>query len=245
MEITLAAEPIFRLGDLVVTNAMLTSTLVVLVLSLVAVAYRRVLSMDSPGRFQALVEWVLGFVLNLCEQTAGQRLGRRIFPLVATFFIFILSANWIGLLPGFGTITVHNYEGHEVPLFRAANSDLNMTLAMAVISITTVQVLGISAHGIGGYLKEIFTPVFLGPIHIVGELSHIVSLSGRLFGNIFGGEVLLIVMYSLMPYIAPAFFLGLEVLFGFIQALIFTVLSVVYITLAAGTGSEVEASHAH
>jgi len=236
--ITLAAEPVFRLGDLVVTNAMLTSALVALVLTSVAVTYRRVLSVDSPGRFQALIEWVLDFVLNLCEQTAGRRLGRRIFPLAATLFIFILSANWIGLLPGFGTIVIVNFEGHEVPLFRSANADLNMTVAMALISVGTVQALGILSHGIGGYIKELLTPVFMAPVQIVGEAAHVVSLAGRLFGNIFGGEVLLIVMYTVMPYVAPAVFLGLEVLFGFIQALIFTVLSIVYIAVAAGMENE-------
>jgi len=241
IKITLAAEPVFRLGGIVVTNTMLTSVLVVVVLTVGALIYRSRLSVESPGRFQSLVEWVLGFVLDICEDSAGHVLGRRIFPLVATFFIFILSANWIGLLPGFGSVTVTNFDGHHVPLLRSANSDLNMTAAMALIAVGTVQVLGVSARGVKGYLKELSTPVFLTPIHIIGELSHVVSLAGRLFGNIFGGEVLLLVMYSLVPVVIPVVFIGLEAFFGFIQALIFTVLSTVYIVLAAGPEHEAEA----
>jgi len=240
LEITLAAEPVFRVGDLIVTNTMLTSALVVVFLSVLAVVYKRNLSVDSPSRFQSLVETVLGFVLDLCEQTAGARVGRLVFPLVATFFIFILTANWLGLLPGFNTIKIVNFEGHEVPLFRSANSDLNMTVAMALISICTVQVVGVASQGLRGYIKEIFTPVLLAPVHIISEISHVVSLAARLFGNIFGGEVLLIVMYTLMPYVVPTVFLGLEMLFGAIQALIFTVLSIVYVALAAGHGANHE-----
>jgi F-type H+-transporting ATPase subunit a len=179
------------------------------------------------------VEWVLGFVLDIVEDSAGHSLGRRIFPLVATFFVFILTANWIGLLPGFNTVKITNFEGHHVPLLRSANSDLNMTAAMALIAVGTVQVLGVASHGIVGYLKELASPPLLAPVHVISEISHVVSLAGRLFGNIFGGEVLLLVMYALAPVVVPAIFVGLEAFFGFIQALIFTVLATVYIVLAA------------
>ncbi|NLT41553.1 MAG: F0F1 ATP synthase subunit A [Anaerolineae bacterium] len=238
MHITLAPEPIFQVGPLVVTNTMVTSALVVLILSVVAVIYRSVITAEKPGRFQSVVEWVLGYVLGLCEQTAGKALGRRIFPLVATFFIFILSANWIGLLPGFHFITVTNSEGFAVPLLRSANSDWNMTAALALVAVVTVQVMGVREHGVKGYLKELATPPLLAPIHVVSELSHVISLSGRLFGNIFGGEVLMLVMYTLVPYVVPAVFIGLEMFFGFIQALIFTVLTIVYIALAAAPAHE-------
>jgi F-type H+-transporting ATPase subunit a len=233
LEITLAPEPVFEIGHFVITNTMLTSLLVVVVLGVVAIIYRSRMSVDKPGRFQSLVEWTIGSVLDICESAAGRDLGRRIFPLVGTFFVFILLANWIGLLPGFSAIEIVNFEGKTVPLLRSANSDLNMTIAMALIAVTTVQVLGVRAHGVGGYLKELSTPIFLTPIHLISEVSHIVSLAGRLFGNIFGGEVLMLVMYTLVPYVVPTIFLGLEALFGYIQALIFSVLTVVYIALAA------------
>jgi len=121
-----------------------------------------------------------------------------------------------------------------------------MTLAMALIVVVLVQYLGIRAHGPGGYIKELFTPAFLGPIHIIGELSRIVSLAFRLFGNIFGGEVLVTMMYALTFVLIPTVFLGLELFFGLIQALIFTILTIIYIQLAVsghGDGHGDEAEH--
>lgn len=239
----LASEPIAHLGPLTITNSMVTSLFVIVLLCIVAYLGTRRMQV-VPGRLQALLEMVVEFLLNLSTDTAGQKAGRKVFPLVATFFIFILAANWMGLLPGFGSIKVLSPEGHEyVPLLRAANSDLNMTAAMALISITTVQVLGVVYNGVLGYIKHLATPIFLLPVHILSEVSHIISLAARLFGNIFGGEVLMLVMYSLVPVLVPTVFAGLEALFGFIQALIFTVLSVVYMALAVG-GEHGEAAEA-
>ncbi|MCC7023883.1 MAG: F0F1 ATP synthase subunit A [Thermomicrobiales bacterium] len=140
-----------------------------------------------------------------------------------------------------------------VPLFRAPNADLNMTLAMALVTFTTVQVLGVRAHGAGGRLKHMADPVFLFPIEIISEFGRIISLSARLFGNVFAGEVLLGVMYTLVnaikiaivPLLVPVVFIFLELLFGTIQALVFALLTAVYITLAAGDhGPEHDDGHA-
>ena len=237
IEISMAPEPLFGIGHFYITNTMLTTVLVGALLVVVSLLATRRMSLVPNSRLQNLMEWIVEFLLNLSENTAGKRVGRRVFPLIATLFIFILTANWIGLFPGFGSITWLNPHGHHVPLLRAATSDMNMTAAMALIAITTVQVVGVVMNGVRGYLKELSTPIFLTPIHIIGELSHIVSLTARLFGNIFGGEVLMIVMYALVPYVVPFIFLGLEAFFGFIQALIFSVLTIVYITLAAGHGA--------
>lgn len=236
IEISLVAEPLFQIGPLTFTNSMLTSVLVGLALVIGSLVMYRRWSL-VPGRFQAVVEMGMGFIYTLSVGTAGEKVGRRIFPLVGTFFIFILMANWGGLLPFYGVITFHNFQGHDVPLLRPANSDLNTTVAMALISVGTVQILSISARGILGYIKEFFEPIsfmsiILFPVHVIGEISHIISLSVRLFGNIFAGETLTIVMYVLLPLVVPAMFLGLEMLFGFIQAMIFTVLSIGYIALA-------------
>jgi F-type H+-transporting ATPase subunit a len=250
IEISLVAEPLFYIGahtftiagrtftvgGFAFTNSMLTSVLVGLALIIGSLVLYRRWSL-VPGRFQSMVEMGIDFVLNLCVGTAGEKMGRRIFPLVGTFFIFILMANWGGLLPGYGAITVRNFEGHVVSLLRPANADLNTTVAMALVSIACVQVLGISARGVLGYVKEFFEPisfmsVILFPVHVIGEVSHVISLSVRLFGNIFAGEALSIVMYVLLPYVVPFVFLGLEMLFGFIQAMIFTVLSIGYVALA-------------
>lgn len=249
----LAAETIFHLGPIAVTNSMLTSVLVVVLLLVLARLATRKMQL-IPGRYQAMWEMIVEFLLDLSEDTAGKKVGRTVFPLIATFFIFILTANWMGLLPGIGPaiyIEVAESAGHSageivhVPLFRAANADLNMTAAMALLSITVVQIAGVAVNGIKGYLKHLATPLLLAPVHIISELSHIVSLSARLFGNIFGGEVLVTVMYWLVPIVFPAVFLGLEVLFGFIQAMIFTVLSIVYMALATSGGHEEHGEQAH
>lgn len=168
-----------------------------------------------PGRLQSVVEMVVEFLLGLVEGTAGKKLGRRIFPLIGGLFIFIIVANYTGLLPGIGTIGIWHEGKHAlvaasegatgtehggrtlVPLFRPPSADLNMTLAMALISYVAFQVAGISAHGVWGRIKHMANPPFLLPIEIISELSRIVSLSFRLFGNIFAGETLLTVMYGI------------------------------------------------
>jgi len=235
IEISLVPEPLFHVGPVVFTNTMLTAILVGLLLVIGSLILYRRWSL-VPGRFQSLVEMGTEFIYTLCVGTAGEKVGRRIFPLVGTFFVFILMANWTGLLPGFETITIHNFEGHEVPLLRSPNSDLNTTVAMALVSIVSVQILGISARGIVGYIKEFFEPIsfmsiILFPVHLVGEISHVISLSVRLFGNIFAGVTLTTVMYAMIPILVPAMFLGLEMFFGFIQAMIFSVLTIGYIAL--------------
>ncbi len=245
--------------DLRITNSFLTMLLVMLFLIIVGriIAQRAQL---IPGRLQSIFEMPVEFLLGLVEGTAGKRLGRRIFPLVGGLFIFIIVSNYTGLLPGIGTIgLVKEAEGHAllaaakgaaseghgkaelIPLLRPPTADLNMTLAMAFISYVAFQVAGISAHGVWGRIKHMANPPFLLPIEIISELSRIVSLSFRLFGNVFAGETLLGVMYgianaikiSVIGLVIPVIFLYLEVLFGFIQALIFSILTLIYIALAS------------
>ena len=287
--ISIKAETLFEIplpwGSLAVTNSMLQTLLVVLGIAFfffIATRTMRLVPKGAQNFGEAIVELLLG----ITEGTAGKRVGRRIFPLIATLFIFILVANYSGLLPGVGTIggcarhgaehavvtpaegasgegvaehpttegaaaqeeeatgglptpVTAGYcpEGTEfVPFLRAPNADLNMTLAMALLAVGIVQIAGIAAHGVGGYLKELATPAFLTPIHVIGEISRVISLSFRLFGNIFGGEVLVTVMYALLGGIFVGFatfiFLGIELLFGLIQALIFSILTLVFISTA-------------
>jgi F-type H+-transporting ATPase subunit a len=274
---SIKAEPLFDLGPVHFTNSMLMTLIVIAILVIFFAVATRQLQMVPKG-IQNLAEAAVEGLLGLTEGVAGKKLGRTIFPLIATLFIFILAANYLSLLPGIGSIGGCYPEEHSVvtqeaatvspesaapaevdpkapckdhpgtvfhPFLRAPNADLNTTLAMALIAVVIVQVAGIASHGIGGYVKELFTPVFLGPVHIIGELSRVISLSCRLFGNIFGGEVLLLVMYSLLGSVLAGFgaviFLGLEILFGGIQALLFSLLTLTYITLAAaghGPGGE-------
>lgn len=273
--VSLPAEELFKIGPLEITNSNLTMIIVMAAILIFFVAVVRKLSI-VPGRRQAAAELAIDGLLGFTVSTAGSRsLGRKIFPLAATLFLFILCANYSGLLPGVGSIYIKKdvlieqsavsglkpaekdrlitkedgkqyLHDEEVPIFRSPNADLNMTLAMALIVVVLVQYLGIRSHGPGGYVKELFTPAFLGPIHIIGELSRIISLAFRLFGNIFGGEVLVTMMYALTFVLIPTIFLGLELFFGLIQALIFTILTIIYIQLAVsghGDAHGEEAEH--
>lgn len=272
--VSLPAEELFKIGPLEITNSNLTMTIVMVAIIIFFITIVRKLTV-IPGRRQAVAEMAVEGLLGFTTTTAGSRaLARRIFPLAATLFIFILCANYSGLLPGIGSIYIKKdvlvdttraaslkpeekerlitkedgkqyIHDEEVPIFRSPNADLNMTLAMALIVVVLVQYMGIRAHGPGGYLKELFTPAFLGPIHIIGELSRIISLSFRLFGNIFGGEVLVTMMYALTFVVVPTVFLGLELLFGLIQALIFTILTIIYIQLAVSGHGDAHGEEEH
>jgi F-type H+-transporting ATPase subunit a len=304
LHISLAAETLFHVGPIPVTNSMVTMFLVMgIILAVFGYLGRR--ASNIPSRGQGFVELIIEFLLGLVEGTGGRRLGRRIFPLISGIFIFILFSNLSGLLPGMGTIGITHEEeeseehgvaavdlshdaestpeseaaaaatGHEedpgdtaiadvplsetdgaaaeeeehstlTPIFRAPTADLNMTLALALLTFTAVQVAGISAHGVVGRLKHMADPPFLFPIELISEFSRILSLSARLFGNVFAGEVLLGVMYAmasaikiaLVPVLVPVIFVGLEVLFGTIQALVFALLTLIYISLAAASSHD-------
>lgn len=255
-----------------ITNSFLTMLLVMGFLVIAGALIARSATL-VPGRIQSIFEIVVEFLLNLVESTAGKRFGRRIFPLIGGLFIFIIVSNYSGLLPGVGTIGIWHEvpaesaklaatggasgesasEAHRVlvPLFRSPSADLNMTLAMALLSYVTFQFLGFRAHGVVGRLKHMANPPFLFPIEVISELSRIVSLAFRLFGNIFAGEALLAVMYgianaikvSVIGLLIPVVFLYLEVLFGFIQALVFALLTLIYITLAAAEEHGEHAEH--
>lgn len=247
LHISIAAEPLFHIGPVAVTNSMLVM-FIVMALILIVFSYLARRAQVVPGRSQGVAELIIEFLLNLVESTAGKSIGRRIFPLVASLFIFIIFANFSGLLPGVGTIYVTDT---AVPILRPPTADLNMTVALALVTFTVVQVAGIGAHGVGGRIKHLATPPFLFPIEVISEFSRIISLSARLFGNVFAGEVLLAVMYALanavkialLPVLFPVVFIGLEVLFGTIQALVFALLTLIYIYLAAAGHGDHEEEH--
>lgn len=251
MHIVLYAEALFHIGPIPITNSFVMMLVVMALLLIVfTLAARRITeNPKSAGRFGAVIEFIVGFLLNLVESTAGKKLGRKIFPLVSALFIFILFANFSGLLPGVGTITAGS---DHVPIMRPPTADLNMTLAMSTTTFLAVQLFGIRAHGVGGRLKHMADPAFIFPIEVVSELSRIISLGARLFGNVFAGEVLLGVGYAIanavkiavIPVLLPVVFIGLEVLFGTIQALVFALLTLIYIFLAAaGHDDEEETEH--
>ena len=330
LAIQLPAEMIFEgddfptpLGAWNLMNTMLTTWLAMLVLIVIAIFIRRSLN-EIPGRFQALFELIVEFFLNLCQSIAGRDKGRRFFPLVFTIFIFIVVANWMGILPGFGTVGriaapeeiahhhgIHHYEdpaladyasedshakhdehgedshddhldsvtlhiftgqgsfsylapgsfseqltfeeyenqsglvgedkraGHLVPFLRSANTDINMTLAMAIIAMVMVHFWGFSILGfpshIGKFINFKEGPIgfFVGILEIISELAKVVSFTFRLFGNIFAGEVLLMALAFLLPLIGIIPFLGLELFVGVIQAFIFSMLTLVFASMAS------------
>ena len=305
IHVEIAAETLFDVGPFPVTNSMLTMFIIMGMILLAGWLIARNLK-EVPGRAQGFVEMIVSFILGIVEGTAGRRAARQLIPLVGGIFIFILFANYSGLLPGVGTVGIWREAEHEsateephdeentdaeheegsslyqvasiggpvrttesamaeeeehekvlVPFLRAPNADLNMTLAMALVTFTTVQLYGIRAHGFRGRIKHMANPPFLFPIEVIGEFSRIISLSARLFGNVFAGEVLMGVMVAManavkiaiIPLGVPVVFLFLELLFGSIQALVFALLTAIYITLAtAGHHDEEHAEeheHAH
>ena len=242
--IHLASPVLFHLGFIPVTNAILATwlgMLVILGISLAATIGRSLV----PAGIQNAVEAIIEALLGLIEQvTQDRRKAEQFLPFLATFFVFILTLNWMELIPGFGSILYHSE-----PLLRSANTDLNTPLALALISVLGTQFAGIATLGIAKHAGHYFTfkptlegtiGTFVGLLHIIGEVARVLSFSFRLFGNIFAGEVLLIVMSFLIPYVLPVPFYVMELFVGAIQALVFTMLTLVFLVTAT-TDSHVEA----
>ena len=236
-EISLAAEPIFKIGNINISNSLLTTWLVILTLIiLVIINYSkiRIIPKGITNFFESIVE----MLFNLVESVTNDRKKALEFlPFIGTFFIFIVFNNWFGLVPGVGTILINNGE-HVVPLLRGGNADLNSTLALAVVSVVATQYYGMKHIGFVKHWKKYFSFFpnlimgFVGVLEFLGEFSKMVSFSFRLFGNIFAGEVLLIVIAFLAPLIAPIPFFGLEIFVGLVQALVFSMLTLVFLTIA-------------
>lgn len=240
MNISISAETLFHLGSFPVTNSMLISWLVIVLLCVSAYAVSRNLSLVPKG-LQSVVEVVIQFLLDLVNSVMGNKeQAKKFFPLIATLFLFIILTNWVELLPGMGSIgLLEMHEGKRliVPFIRASAADLNFTIALSLISVITIQIVGVMSIGLTKYLSKFLSfksplSFFVGILELISEVAKLVSFSFRLFGNIFAGEVLLIVMYTLVPYIVPLPFMALELFVGFIQALVFSMLTIVFIKMA-------------
>lgn len=298
--IQIPAEPFIptKILGFTLKNTMVTAWITIVVLLVISYFATRRMK-EVPTGLQNLVEVFLEFFLDLCERIAGAERARRFFPLVMTIFLFIMVSNWIGILPGFGTIgwieapkevihhaeekaekagehvdldaihmqvfegdgafgflgfgsinddiTAAEYEEHGagegkqagllVPFFRSANTDVNTTLAIALIAMVTVHFWGFSMLGFGHLgkfinFKEGPVGLFVGILEAIGEFAKVISFTFRLFGNIFAGEVLLIAMAFLFPLIGIVPFLGLELFVGAIQAFIFAMLTLVFAVMA-------------
>lgn len=240
MNISLAAEPIAHIGGFPITNTLLTSWIAIGTLVIFSVLLRRSIR-AVPSGIQNATEAVFEGAFGLMDSVTGDRkLSERFFPLVMTIFLFIMSANWLGLFPGFGTIGIKEvHEGKEiiVPFLRTTNSDLNVTFALAAISVLTTQVFGVLIVGGRKYAKRFFNfknPIFtfVGFLELFSEIAKMVSFSFRLFGNVFAGEVLLVVIASLIPFVIPLPFMFLELFVGFIQAFVFAILTLGFLKIA-------------
>lgn len=243
MEITLAAETIGHFGPLPITNTLLVTWMASFLLIVLAYFSSRKLSL-VPSGIQNVVELVLEGAYQMTEELAHSK-AKTIFPIVMTFFLFIITSNWLGLLPGFGTIGFQEAaSGKEkfVPLFRSINADLNTTLALALVSVVVTHILSVKYLGLRNYLNHWFSlnPIFLfvGLIEVVSEFTKIISLSFRLFGNIFAGEVVLATISSIFAFVAPLPFYFLEIIVGFVQAAVFMMLTLVFIVILTEKHSE-------
>lgn len=259
----LAAEPIFHIANFPVTNTYINSTIVVVLFILLGLWLRNK-RREKPDKVQNFAESILEVALSYMDQvTHDRKKSIKFLPIVGSLFFFILISNWLGIFPGIGSIgrflSVHG-EVELVPLFRPATTDLNTTLAMAVLGVALSHIFGVVAIGFFRYLNRFIklgdivrslrrgpTSIFVavvefavGLIEIFSEIAKIVSLSLRLFGNIFAGEVLLTVIAGLLAFVVPLPFIALEILIGFIQALVFAMLVLVYLTVAT---MELEPAH--
>jgi F-type H+-transporting ATPase subunit a len=250
--IAVPSDTLVDLGILPITNSLLSTWLTMFVLVVLGVLATRRMELVPRG-FQNLVEAVLEGFYGLVESVAGPERAPRFFPLVMTIFLFVLISNWLGLVPGVGTVgfdTVHNGEHHLVPLFRGATTDLNTTFALALVSVAAAQYFGFATLRLG-YLGKFFTlhnfPIgtFVGLLEFISEVAKIFSFSFRLFGNIFAGHVLLAVIIFLVPWVAALPFLGLELFVGLVQAFIFSMLSLVFFTMATIGHGDHEERHGH
>lgn len=262
-ESTLYAEPIAHFGSFTVTNSLFTSTIVVFIIIIISIVVK--LSIKKiPRGIQNLFEIVIEGAENLCDQVTGDRkVTDKAFPIVFAIFMFVILNNWIGILPlgGFGLVEMGEHGNLFIPIIRSGTADINGTLPLAIMSVIGANIFGILSIGIWktinkylnfNVLGSIFTkirkdPMILmtapimfavGVLELVGEFAKVASLSFRLFGNVFAGEVLLASMGAILMYILPTPFLLLEVMVGVIQAFIFAILTLVYYTIASSDHDE-------
>lgn len=240
MNISLAAETIFHIGSIPITNTLIISWIIVIFLVIFALSLKNKFKL-IPGRIQNFLELIVGGAFDFVDNIVGdKKQSKKFFPLVFTIFIFVLLSNWVEVWPGLGTIgiwEVHQGEKILVPFIRSSSADLNFTLAIAIISVMSTQIIGIAAIGFFKHVKKFINfsgPInfFVGILELISEIAKVVSFSFRLFGNIFAGEVLLLVVGFLVPYIVPLPFLFLEIFVGLVQALVFSMLTLVFLKMA-------------
>ena len=270
LEISIAAEPIFHIGSFTVTNSLLNSWVAVIIIVILSILIRRKITRIPKG-IQNVAEIMLEQALTLADSITGSReKSLKFLPIVLPLFTFILVNNWLGILPGIGSIGFFEGEGSHklfVPFFRGATADLNTTLALAVVTVILTHIFGVMMTGAWSHFNKfirinlflelprkvfkekeytalLVNPInfFVGIVEIIGEFAKMASLSFRLFGNIFAGEVLMGAIALIFAYILPIPFMFLEILVGVIQALIFSILALVFMSIMS---TDHEHAHEH
>ncbi|HSW57110.1 MAG TPA: F0F1 ATP synthase subunit A [Dehalococcoidales bacterium] len=257
----LPAEPLFHVGIIPVTNTLVTTWITIGVILLFGLLSTRKMKL-VPSRLQVAFEYVVSTLLNLCEGIAGPKYGRQVFPIVATIFLFVFINAWSSLIPGYGSITLGiEHHGHlvDIPLLRGANTDINVPLALALVAFFTVWVFGFKASGIRYMSQFIQTKkffqafkdivhlrlksaagnfafgildFFVGILEFISQFIRLVSFTFRLFGNMLAGEILLLSVAFLVPWVLSVAIYGLEMLVGFVQALAFGLLTLIFTSMA-------------
>ncbi len=258
-------QGIFPVSGFTITNTLIASWLTIIVLVGLFYACTRRMKL-IPGRLQNMAEVFIETLLNFVKGVAGENHARTLFPVVATIFLYVLTNAYLALLPFFGTIGITEHNGTFVPLFRAANTDINLPLSIALISFVCIEFWGLRALGFFRYLNSFFNfgqlrdgfaslfkgkirpaisgimfgfiNLFIGGLEIVSHFIRIISFTFRLFGNMTAGEILLLVVSFLIPLVASIPFYGLELLVGVLQALIFAGLTLVFGVIAMAPHAE-------
>jgi len=257
LAISIGPEILTYIAGFPITNTLLVTGVIFIIFMMLAAAIQKGVSVDKPpkgivGLAEVYVEIFLDYVDSITNDHAK---SLRIFPIVATIFSVVLFSNLVELVPGLGSIGLwetHHGETVLIPFIRSMSADLNFTFVVAVFAMVSVQVMGMRFLGFWSYWgkffvspfkKPYFIGSFVGILEFVSEFSKTLSFAFRLFGNIFAGEVLLAVMGFLSPFLAPLPFLFLELFVGFVQALVFSTLTIVFLTMAT-TPHEHEEEHA-
>ncbi len=243
-----APEIITEIAGFPITNTLIDTLLIDgILLGIVYSATKKIKLI--PNTMQNIAESVIEPMYNMVESIAGKRVF-HIFPYFMTFFLFILFANWSGLIPGVGTFGF--FESHEgkktlIPLFRGTTSDVNTTFALAIISAIATHILSIRLTGIKDYVSRFFSfnplYLFIGVLEMVSEVTKVVSLSFRLFGNIFAGEVVLLTVSGIFAFLFPIPFMMLEIIVGVVQALVFSMLTFVFMAILTTPHHVKEVNH--
>lgn len=242
--ISIAPEALFHIGPFAVTNSQLLGLIGSLLLLWMLFSVAKAVRIGKRGRFMHAVLWLFENLYDTAVEVIGdKKTAVKVLPLAVTLFLFFLVNNWLGLLPIVGPLTWHG-----APLLRGAAADLNTTLALAVISIVTAQAWAIKRRGVLGNLARYTANPFKDPLHFfigilefIAEFSRTAALALRIFGNVFGGEVLLVVIAFLTSYFAavalPVFY-GLELFVGAVQAYVFFMLTIAFISLGLPDGDD-------